>query len=197
MQGLNRTFIQYSLPEKDVPIRALTRGPKFHWFGYYDKLQFDPSGRYVLGMETGFEHRRPGADDSIAVGMIDLQDGDKWVELGRSRAWCWQMGCMLQWRPGSDCEVMWNDREGDSFVSHILNIRTGRRKTLPFAFFSVHPSGKTALGLDFERLEYMRPGYGYAGLPDLNKDVLAPDNAGVYLFDFENSRKKLIISFAF
>ena len=32
-----------------VPVRTVTRGPKFHWFAYYDKLQFDPSGRYVLG----------------------------------------------------------------------------------------------------------------------------------------------------
>ena len=23
------------------PIRAITRGPKLHWFGYYDHLQFD------------------------------------------------------------------------------------------------------------------------------------------------------------
>ena len=38
-----------------VTVRAITRGPKFHWFGYYDKLQFDPTGRYVLGMEVGFE----------------------------------------------------------------------------------------------------------------------------------------------
>ena len=35
-----------------VSMRALTRGPKYHWFGYYDKLQFDPTGRYVLGMEV-------------------------------------------------------------------------------------------------------------------------------------------------
>ena len=25
------------------PVRAITRGPKFHWFAYYDKLQFDSS----------------------------------------------------------------------------------------------------------------------------------------------------------
>jgi len=31
------------------PVRAITRGPLFHWFGYYDKLQFDPSSRYALG----------------------------------------------------------------------------------------------------------------------------------------------------
>lgn len=38
--------------QKLPPIRALTKGPKFHWFGYYDKLEFDPTSRYVLGMEV-------------------------------------------------------------------------------------------------------------------------------------------------
>src|SRR5688500_5103223 len=35
------------------PVRRITRGPGFHWFGYYDKLQFDPAGRLVLGMQIG------------------------------------------------------------------------------------------------------------------------------------------------
>ncbi|MCU0341635.1 MAG: twin-arginine translocation signal domain-containing protein, partial [Spirosomaceae bacterium] len=42
----------------DVPVRALTKGHKFHWFGYYDKHQFDPTGRYILGMQVDFERRR-------------------------------------------------------------------------------------------------------------------------------------------
>src|SRR5688500_16974293 len=95
------------------PVRAITRGPKFHWFGYYDKFQFDPSGRFVLGNQVDFEHRSPSADDLIKVGMVDLEDSDHWIELGQTRAWNWQQGCMLQWVPGSEKEVMWNDREGD------------------------------------------------------------------------------------
>jgi hypothetical protein len=78
------------------PVRAVTRGPKFHWFGYYDKLQFDLSCRYVLGMEVDFEHRSPKPDDVIKIGTADLEKNDKWTQLGESRAWCWQQGCMLQ-----------------------------------------------------------------------------------------------------
>ena len=51
--------------------RPITTGPKHHWFGYYDKLQFDPTNRYVLGMAVDFEHRSPTADEVIKVGMID------------------------------------------------------------------------------------------------------------------------------
>ena len=41
------------------PVRAITRGPKHHWFSYYDKWQFDPSDRFALGMQVDFEHRSP------------------------------------------------------------------------------------------------------------------------------------------
>src|SRR5262245_40644899 len=98
------------------PVRAITRGPRHHWFGYYDKLEFDRTGRYVLGMEVDFEHRSPRADDLIHVGMVDVHSDDRWIELGRTTAWCWQQGCMLQWIPGSATEVLWNDREGTKYV---------------------------------------------------------------------------------
>jgi hypothetical protein len=75
--------------EKLPPVRALTRGPGFHWFGYYDKLEFDPTSRYALGMRVDFEHRSPKPDDVIQLSMIDTEGGDKWIDLGESRAWCW------------------------------------------------------------------------------------------------------------
>ncbi|MHC4146351.1 MAG: twin-arginine translocation signal domain-containing protein, partial [Planctomycetota bacterium] len=123
--------------EKLSAVRAITRGPKFHWFSYYDKLQFDPSCRYVLGMEVDFEHRSPKPDDVIKVGMVDLNNGDRWKELGESRAWCWQQGCMLQWRPGSKSEVIWNDRQDDRFVCHILDVHSGRKRTLPHPVYTL------------------------------------------------------------
>ena len=83
-----------------VPVRSITTGPRYHWFGYYDKLQFDVRNRRVLGMSVDFEHRSPQPDDVIEIGLVDLADGDRWIALGESRAWCWQQGCMLQWRPG-------------------------------------------------------------------------------------------------
>ncbi len=178
------------------PVRAITHGPKFHWFAYYDKLQFDPSCRHVLGMEVDFEHRSPEPDDVIKVGMVDLQDGDRWIELGESRAWCWQQGCMLQWRPGSDREVVWNDREGDRYVCHVLDVRTREKRTLPNPVYTLSPDGRTAVAPDFRRVNHMRPGYGYTGLPDPHKDVQAPEDSGIFRVDLETGRQELIIPIA-
>lgn len=178
------------------PVRALTRGPKFHWFGYYDKLEFDPTGRYVLGMRAAFENRKPRPDDVIEVGMIDLEHGDRWITLGESRAWCWQQGCMLQWLPGSSSEVIWNDRDGDRFVSHILDVKTRRRRTLPGPVYALSPDARWSLAPDFSRLHDWRPGYGYAGVPDRNAAVRAPAGSGIWRMDLLTGKRDLIYSFA-
>jgi hypothetical protein len=179
-----------------VPVRQITRGPKFHWFGYYDKWQFDPSSRYVLSNQVDFEHRSPKADDVIQVGVIDTQDGDRWTELGSTRAWNWQQGCMLQWVPGSREEVIWNDRQEGRFVCHIQNFKTGRRRTLPAPVYCLSPNGRSALYPDFRRLNDTRPGYGYAGLLDPRRDEAAPGGAGIWSLDLAAGRSKLILSFA-
>ncbi len=184
------------MPNDLPPIRAITRGPKFHWFGYYDKLQFDPSCRYVLGMEVDFESRSPEPNDTINIGIVDLKDGDQWLDLGRTHTWCWQQGCMLQWRPGSKNEVMWNDRQGDQFVCHILDIHKKKKRTLPHPFYTISPDGRTAVTPDFRRINDMRPGYGYAGCPDPNRHVLAPEDSGIFRLDLETERCELIISLA-
>lgn len=184
-------------PVEHLPqVRQITHGPKFHWFGYYDKLQFDPTGRYVLGMEVDFEHRSPKPDDEIRLGVIDLQDGDRWTEIGSSRAWNWQQGCMLQWLPGSTSQVIWNDRSDGRFVSQIFDVKSRARRELPSPIYALSPDATWAAFPDFRRLNDTRPGYGYAGLPDPNKEVLAPADAGIWKMDLRTGASKLIISLA-
>ena len=178
----------------NVPVYPLTRGPGYHWFAYYDKYQTDPSDRYVLSMKVDFEHRSPTPDDEIKIGMIDLKKGGKWIELGTSCAWNWQQGCMLQWRPGSDNEILWNDRVDDRFVCNILNVKTREKRTIPSPVYTVSPDGKFALTLDFERVQDVRAGYGYAGIADRNREKSAPDNAGIYKVSLDDGKKELIVS---
>ncbi len=178
------------------PTRQITHGPRHHWFGYYDKLQFDPTSRYVLGMEVAFEHRTPEPNDVIKIGMVDLEKDDRWIELDESRSWNWQQGCMLQWRPGSRTEILWNDREGDRFVCRLLDVKTGKGRTVPHPVYSVSPDGKSAVTPDFRRIHDVRPGYGYAGPADPFGDELAPKDTGIFHVDLETGQAKLIISLA-
>jgi len=183
-------------PAADVPLRIITKGPKHHWFSYYDKLQFDPTNRYVLCMEVDFEHRTPTIDDTIRIGMVDLEDNDRWIDLDQSNAWGWQQGCMLQWVPGSEFEVIFNDREDGVYVSRILDVKTGKKRTVPHPVYSVSPDGKSAVTPDFRRIQDVRPGYGYVGAPDPHSDDLAPEDSGIFHIDLETGESKLILSLA-
>ncbi len=178
------------------PVRTITRGPKHHWFGYYDKLEFDPTNRYVLSNEVDFEHRTPTAEDRINVGMVDTQDGDRWIPLGKSDSWGWQQGCMLQWRPGSKSEVVWNDREGDQHVCRVKDVVTGKTRTLPRPIYTLSPDGKSAITADFSRIQRMRPGYGYVGLQDPCHTERAPENSGVWKMNMDTGESELIFSLA-
>jgi len=180
--------------EQLPPVRTITRGPRHHWFGYYDKLQFDPAGKRLLGMEVDFEHHSPRLGDTVRIGMVDLADGDRWTELGTSGSWGWQQGCMLQWRPGSSDEIIWNDREDDRFVSRLLNLKTGALRTLPRPIYTIAPNGRTAFGIDFARLQLMRPGYGYASA---KADATAiPADAGIWRIDLDTGKDQLLVSVA-
>ncbi len=182
-----------SLPEF---VRPITTSPGYHWFGYYDKLQFDITNRYVLAMKVEFEHRSPNKDDWIDIGLIDLEDNDKWTKIGQTTAWCWQQGCMLQWRPSQENQIIWNGRQKDQFVSYIFDIKTGQKRTLPQAIYTLSSDGKTAIGTDFRRINHMRPGYGYAGVSDPHQDELAPDNSGIYHLNLDTGYHQQIISLA-
>ncbi len=178
------------------PIRTITRGPRHHWFGYYDKLEFDPTDRYVLSNEVAFEHRTPAATDVIGVGMVDTHDNDRWIPLGESRAWGWQQGCMLQWRPQSKSEVVWNDREGDRHVCRVLDVTTKKARTLPRPVYALSGDGRWAITADFSRIQRMRAGYGYVGLSDPCADQRAPEASGVWRMDLESGQSDLIFSLA-
>jgi hypothetical protein len=69
-------------------------------------------------------------------------------------------------------------------------------RTIPHPVYTLSPDGKTGCAPDFRRIQDMRPGYGYCGLPDPNKDILAPKDSGIVRVDLESGKAELIVSLA-
>ena len=175
----------------------VTTGPNHHFFGYYDKSPWDASGGFLLGMETDFMDRVPTPDDVLSIGLIDLEDGNAWRPLGESHAWCWQPGCMLQWLetdPGR--LIVHNDRRGDRFVAVIRDVWSGEERVLPHPVHAVSRDGRSALTINFSRLDDMRPGYGYCGLEDPHLSEAAPADDGIHFVDLGTGETRFIISYA-
>ena len=62
--------------------------------------------------------------------------------------------------------------------------------------YSLAPGGDRAIGTDFRRIDHMRPGYGYAGIPDPHRDLLAPEDSGIYTVDLRSGESRQILSIA-
>jgi hypothetical protein len=172
----------------------LTHRPKHHFFGYYNIQTWDSTGQYVLCLETSFQDRLPIESDTAVIGMVEWET-KAFHPLTETRAWNLQQGCMLHWLPTApDCKIIYNDREGDRFVSVVLDVFTGERRVLPRAINGLSHDGRHALSLNFGRLRANRPVTGYAGPPDPYADQPHPADDGVFLMDVETGESQLIVS---
>ena len=177
-----------------LPVTRVTNGPKHHFFGYFDKFPWDKSGRYLLSQEIDFTARQPEVGEKATLGMIDLQDNNKFIKLAETNSWCWQQGCMFQWLNDSETKVIYNDRVEDKFIARILDIKTGETSEICRPIYCLSNDGNWALSLNFSRLDRERPGYGYPGAFDKNINVDVPDDEGVWLVDLKNNTAELIIT---
>ena len=177
------------------PARAVTAGPLFHWFGYYDKFPWNGSQKLLLGNEIDFMDRILQAGDTINVGFVDLEAGTEFHPIAETPAWCWQQGTMLQWL-GTDPErkCIYNSVEDGQYVSVIHDVRSGETRTLPRPVYAVSRDGTQAVGNNFSRVARTRAGYGYLALPDPTEGIDAPDDDGVWWMDLETGENRLIIS---
>ena len=97
------------LIEKEIPVRAVTPDDQYHYFfGYFDKFQFDPSDKLLLGNRIDFAARQPRFGEKNTIGIIDPEKAS-FEPLAETLAWNWQQGSMLQWF--SQEEVIYNDVE--------------------------------------------------------------------------------------
>ena len=180
---------------KHLPVKRITPEDGSHYFfGYFDKYPWNKSQRYVLTHKINFMDRQPTGDDTAVIGMIDLQDDNKFIQLAETKAWCWQQGTMLQWLKDAENKIIYNDREGDKFVARILDVKTGEKQTICRPIYCLSDDGRYALSVNFARLDKERPGYGYAGITDPFEGIGHPEADGVWLVDLKENTAKLIIS---
>jgi hypothetical protein len=179
-----------------LPAKAVTSGPKHHWFGYYDKCPWDKTGRYLLAMRADFVARQPTADEGIVLGRVDLQDGNRFLPFAATHAWCWQQGTMLQWMPDApDRRVIYNVRQDGEFRSVVHDLIDDSRRTLPRPIYCVSPDATKAVSLDFGRLGRCRPGYGYEGVKEKFLADPAPAEDGLWVMDLKSGDSKLVAGY--
>ncbi|MAF80306.1 hypothetical protein CL629_04495 [bacterium] len=182
---------------ENAAIKAVTKGPKQHFFGFHDLCPWDEGERHMLAMETSFLDRMPTPKDTAGICLIDLER-DVTEVLAETSAWNFQQGARLQWIPNKQDHIIYNDRRDGRFVSVIYDIKKKKEiNVLEYPIYAVHPDGTFALGLDFAWL-LKHGGYGYTSAisvetQDDGERSIEKEN-GIRKVNIKTGESKLIIS---
>ena len=108
-------------------------------------------------------------------------------------AWCWQQGCRLRWIPGSESRICWNAWDGKSYYAIVYDCKTGIKERIIKPLYDIDLRGKTGASLNFTRLGYMRPGYGYTNAPlDSNTNI---SSEGIDLVDLSSNTSHRVVTY--
>ena len=186
-----------------VPCRLVGDGSRHHFFGYYNKSNWDRGNRLLAAQRTPWLDKYLTPDACATVGYFDTQDGDHFHAVGETSAWNWQMGSQLQWLDGAPGrQLVYNDRTGDmtarypGFGAVVVDIITQERRVLPLPVYVVAPSSAWALSVNYRRLYVTHEtiGYSEAGGPfDL---PLAPEDDGIWRMEMATGHAQLLVSYA-
>ena len=105
-----------SATDRLLRVERITDGGHSSWFGYYDKRQVDPTGRYVLGPRVEQFFRSPTPQDVLRIGMVEVE---------------------LTSEDGSDGEQMLSSKASGRRSANLRQYRAAQVR----AFGSVHEAG--------------------------------------------------------
>lgn len=183
------------------PTRMVGNGSPHHFFGYYNKSTWDRSGRYLLSNRVPMMTADLTGKEVAEVGYFDTHDSDRFIKIGTTTTWNWQMGCQLQWLEAEAAtQIIYNvrsdTREGiyPGFQARIHDFATGRERTLPMPVYVVAPNAQFALSVDYSRFQVTHKTIAYHASQQEAVLGNAPDNDGIYRMDLASGAARLVLS---
>lgn len=176
----NLKYEVYSIKDKHI------------FFGYYDLDQFSSNESKIL-VHCVDKKAEPKLDKA-QIGYFNLSDKSYHV-LGSTGAWCWQQGSRLRWHPKKEDTIIFNDFSDNHYVTSYINIHTSEKGIISdSACYDISFDFKYGLSVNFDRLQRLRPGYGYSRAADMTIDQKHPGSDGIFKVDLRKGTSELIIS---
>lgn len=159
---------------------------------------------------AGYYDLEPLKDEKLLVHVCDLDDktSENKIEIGyfnvknkqyqritESSAWCWQQGSRLRWSNIENNTIFYNDVKNGEYCCIKYDIAKEKIiQVIPFAIYDMNFDETYGISLNFDRLQKLRPGYGYDSIKNEEELQNAPDDDGLFLVNMQTGRRELIIS---
>ncbi|HNX03938.1 MAG TPA: beta-N-acetylhexosaminidase [Opitutales bacterium] len=186
-----RPFPEFSAP------RAITQGPHDHFFANYFAINaWSPDNRYTLVLETDIKDKLPDGAP-CTLGLVDTQDGNRFIPVTTTRCWNFQEAAMAHWMPCEKDTFVFNDLRDGKFCTVVMNWKTKTERVYPFPVSAVNEDGTWAVSINYARLFLTRPDYGYSGEGQgPRRGVVFPEDDGLWAVNLKTGEAKLIVSCA-
>ncbi|MBD5317018.1 MAG: hypothetical protein HDS11_05065 [Bacteroides sp.] len=182
---------EYFLSEYVTPVFNSCQPELTEWFGYYNYDPLSPDHSKMLMNRTSIEGIAISNDHSIEVGYYTLSD-KQWHSVAKTDSFNWQQGAMLQWMPDSNNEIIFNYSTDNHYAAKIIDIHSGKERIIDYPVYAIHPQGKFALGLDYERLYWCRA-YHYQPIQKEHLNVKLLPGDGVFHIDLTTNTRRLLV----
>lgn len=161
------------------------------FFGYYNISPENYQGD-IIYLKVCKEEIRGSLSEPAAI-MLKDRAGIV-TKIAETKSWNWQQGCMLQWMPGSNEKIIFNDYDAVSsqYISKIIDKEGNIIQELELPVYSISKTGDYALSLNFSRLAAMRPDYGYFNID--YDELLEDDKDGIWYIDLKTSKTYLLLT---
>ena len=146
--------------------------------GYYD---LDPVRNGFLLYITSDK-----AYEIASIKCLDIKSGKK-EELFKGLVLNWQQGNRLRWL--GEKRYIFNSYENDSYIS--VECDHGKKKLHSYPVYDANET--FAISIDFNRLGYLRPGYGYTKFA---YNEVSQDDIAISVYDIETDEQVFTIRFS-
>ncbi len=162
------------------------------FFGYYDKSPISKDNRYII-FQLVLEDTKNLPDANIPVELIlyDIQD-ETYNMIDQLTAYNWQQGSKLMWLDEKTFIFNNFDKEQNQYISKMYDINTKELRAIDAPIYDCFEE-QYALSVDFDRLQMLRPDYGYRNKTDIVMDWDDNKNDGIYHIDLQTNQKKLLL----
>ena len=178
------------LSDKKSELEGLTQissANQEHNFGYYDTPPWSKDQRYLIYLRPSNAQKNYVSTANTDIILYDTADGTE-KSIAVTHVWNSQQGCMLQWLgPDFSSHILYNDFRDGTFCSVSYNISDATETVYKIPIYSVSADGKSAISLDFSRLNTFRPGYGYSNISDKTAMEKYPDINCIFKLDLTNN----------
>jgi len=156
-----------------------------YWFGFHDKSPWSQDNSMLLGHKVIDELSIPSPNDLLTVGYFSGKNCNHFKQLGKTHAWNWQQGAMLQWVGCTD-NILFNDYDGEKHIARIIDINGKTIHIIQKPIAALSSDGQYGLTYDFARLRHCPHGYGYANGVDQESGALIPRKSGLSLINLKS-----------